>query len=358
MKVQNPHDKFFKETLTKVDLARDFARNYLPAAILQVVDLSTMEPQKDSFIDEELRETFSDLLFRVNIAQKEGFLYFLFEHKSYAGPHTAFQLLKYMVRIWEAKIEKENLRQLPVIVPLVVYHGRKGWEGRTDLAAMVAGYEELPPELKKMVPNYAYLLYDLTRYSDEEIKGEVRLRILLSVFRDIFVKDRQEFRESVLKAGEYLEQLEDKEKGLEYFEIFMRYVFSARADMTMADLKEIVEQMEANYPEGSALTMTLAELLIEEGEARGEARGIAKGEAQGIAKGEARGIAKGEARGIAKGEARALARTVVKLLTKKFEFIPEEMKEKIFQLDTLTLETIVEGVLEYQSLEDVKKYLE
>ncbi len=241
-----------------------------------------------------------------------------------------------------------------MIVPLVVYHGRKGWEGRTDLAAMVAGYEELPPELKKMVPNYAYLLYDLTRYSDEEIKGEVRLRILLSVFRDIFVKDRQEFRESVLKAGEYLKQLEDKEKGLEYFEIFMRYVFSARADMTMADLKEIVEQMEANYPEGSALTMTLAELLIEEG----EARGIAKGEAQGIAKGEARGEARGIAKGEARGEARGIAKTVVKLLTKKFEFVPEEMKEKIFQLDTLTLETIIEGVLEYQSLEDVKKYLE
>ncbi len=58
MKVQNPHDKFFKETLTKVDLARDFARHYLPAAILQVVDLSTMEPQKDSFIDEELGRLF------------------------------------------------------------------------------------------------------------------------------------------------------------------------------------------------------------------------------------------------------------------------------------------------------------
>jgi predicted transposase YdaD len=52
MKIQNPHDKFFKETFSKIEVARDFMNNYLPQSIISIVDLNTLEPQKDSFIME------------------------------------------------------------------------------------------------------------------------------------------------------------------------------------------------------------------------------------------------------------------------------------------------------------------
>ena len=41
---------------------------------------------------------------------------FLFEHKSYASEDIAFQLLKYMIEIWEAKIKKEGTNELPIII--------------------------------------------------------------------------------------------------------------------------------------------------------------------------------------------------------------------------------------------------
>ena len=83
MKLQNPHDKFFKESLGNVETAKDFIANYLPKQVLQVLDVNTLMPQKDSFINPELEENFSDLLFKIDILNKEGYLYLLFEHKSY-----------------------------------------------------------------------------------------------------------------------------------------------------------------------------------------------------------------------------------------------------------------------------------
>ncbi len=82
MKVQNPHDKFFKETFGNLAVAKDFLRNYLPQNIVDIVDINTLEPQKDSFINDELEEVFSDMLFQVDINKKEGYIYFLFEHKA------------------------------------------------------------------------------------------------------------------------------------------------------------------------------------------------------------------------------------------------------------------------------------
>ena len=49
MKVQNPHDKFFRETMGNVSTAKEFLHHYLPKNILQVIDLDTIEVQKDSF---------------------------------------------------------------------------------------------------------------------------------------------------------------------------------------------------------------------------------------------------------------------------------------------------------------------
>ena len=93
--LSNIHDKFFKETFSDVAVTKDFLSHYLPEAIQQYVDLNTIDPQKDSFIDEKLKESFSDLLFQVNIQNEEGYLYFLFEHKSSPEKGIPLQLLKY-----------------------------------------------------------------------------------------------------------------------------------------------------------------------------------------------------------------------------------------------------------------------
>lgn len=84
MKIQNSHDKFFKEIMGNLDTARDFLENYLPESMMRIVDLDTLQTQKDSFINPELDESYSDLLFQVDILGKKGYLYFLFEHKSYS----------------------------------------------------------------------------------------------------------------------------------------------------------------------------------------------------------------------------------------------------------------------------------
>ena len=315
MGIQNPHDKFFKEIFGKVEVARDFFSNYLPQNILNIIDIDTIESQKDSFINEELKESFSDLLFKVNINNTEGYIYFLFEHKSYPSKDIAFQLLKYMIEIWEAKIKKEELNKLPVIIPLVIYHGTERWKASTALKEMINGYDKLPEDVKVYIPNYEYLLYDISRYTDEEIKGEAQLKILFTTLRDMFAKGGKGMQDSIYRAVAYLQELEDKQTATEYFETLMRYIFSADKSLTRSDVNEIIKKIETTYPEGSEVVMTLAEKLKEEGLKEGLEKGLEKG--------------------LERGEVTALAKTAVKLLSRKFGPLPEEVKSKISKLDAL-----------------------
>jgi predicted transposase/invertase (TIGR01784 family) len=65
----NPHDRFFKELFARPETAAEFLSSYLPLKIAGVLDLTALEPVRDSFVDAELQEHLSDLLYRVRLKQ-------------------------------------------------------------------------------------------------------------------------------------------------------------------------------------------------------------------------------------------------------------------------------------------------
>jgi len=52
-----------------------------------------------------------------------------------------------------------------------------------------------------------------------------------------------------------------------------------------------------------------------------------------------------------------LYKTAVRLLTKKFGELSEEIKSKMSGLEAETLEIIIDSIFEYENLDDVKKYI-
>ncbi len=58
-----PHDATFRQFLTQPDIARDFMEIHLPAELRAVCDLSTLKLESGSFVEDDLRQYFSDVLY-------------------------------------------------------------------------------------------------------------------------------------------------------------------------------------------------------------------------------------------------------------------------------------------------------
>ena len=222
MKVVNPHDRFFKAVLGNEKCAREFLELYLPEELARQLDLNTLAITKDSFIEKELQEYFSDLLYYVEIKGQPAFIYLLFEHKSSPDRLTAFQVLRYMVKIWELLLKQGQFHsRLPIIVPLVIYHGRSPWNIGT-------GFKELfhVPDtcFEAYVPDFEYLLYDISHLTDDEIKGAVILRATLLTMKYVF---RPDLGKQLQKIFSLFKDLTLKETGLEYLETLLRYLVNA-----------------------------------------------------------------------------------------------------------------------------------
>lgn len=262
--ITNAHDKFFKEVFTRKDTAEEFLRHYLPENVVGLLDLESLEYTKDSFVDRHLKEYFSDLLLRLYLKDgSPGYVYILFEHKSYLERSIAFHILRYMVKIWE----KKNDPGFPVIIPLVLYHGETRWRVGLNFRDLF----DFPEEIASFIPDFQYLLWDASGYSDEEIKGSVVLRVALLILKYIFREDLREHLPGILRL---LRNLSEKRTGIEYIETILKYIINAAPaeNIDRDDLKAAVD--EALSHKGGEIMPTIADSLREEGIRQGMQQGI------------------------------------------------------------------------------------
>lgn len=90
-----PHDAVFKSFLRHPDTARDFIDIHLPAPLRKLCDLTTLKLEPNSFIDEDLRQYYSDLLWSVKTQEGVGYIYVVIEHQSKPEELMAFRMMRW-----------------------------------------------------------------------------------------------------------------------------------------------------------------------------------------------------------------------------------------------------------------------
>ena len=181
-----PHNNFFHYAFSHVSAARSLIETHLPLSVIEALDLSTLELMKDSFVDGHLQESYSDILYSVQLADarsgpesstSEALVYMLFEHKSASDTYTCFQLLRYIVRIWEHR-QRNGLRLCPVI-PMVVYHGTRAWSAPRSLDELI----DVPPSVAPYSVRFTFPLLDLTQVPDGSLASDPFLKSVLHLLK-------------------------------------------------------------------------------------------------------------------------------------------------------------------------------
>ena len=267
MEIINPHDKTFKEIEGIKENAVDLIRASFPSDILKNIDLESLELDNTVYIDEELKEYFSDLVYQSSYKKdKDIKIALLFEHKSYLPEYPALQLLKYILCILDANVKQKN--KLPLVISCVFYHGKDKWEKRniTDY------YQDIDKNLLSYIPDFKYLLFDLSKYTDKDIKEKLFQResnkILCLLFKHVFDETYlyNELENFLMIGRNYYET----EEGNRFLISILNYLFNT----TELDSKELTNILDKLIKNGGTLTMTTAMKLREEGIKEGIKEGI------------------------------------------------------------------------------------
>jgi len=128
------------------------------------LDLASLKLDNTSYIDEDLQDTYSDLVYDCKLKNgQHSKITLLFEHKSYQPKFPKFQLLDYIRGSYRLNIQ--NKEPLALVVPIIFYHGKRPWKHKS----MAQYFDNLPEGMQVYLPDFKYELIDLTQYEDEFI---------------------------------------------------------------------------------------------------------------------------------------------------------------------------------------------
>ena len=266
------HDRFFKQIFTRPENVRDFITTYLPAGIVTHLDMDSLEVVSGSFVEEDLTEYFSDVVVKTWVMQgNPADLYFLFEHKSGPERYARVQVLQYMTNRWYAQVRKGLPGPLPLIIPVVIYHGTRTWKFSLDFKEL---FEPPSVDFGPYIPRFEHILHDISHLDESEIKGTIVLQVVQLLLKYI---QTQELRNRLPQIMELLGRLGEKERLTEYLQVMLEYVFQASEHVDVHDVREALQKV----PQGEKLMPTIAEKLRQEGVQQGMQQGMQQGEIQG-----------------------------------------------------------------------------
>ncbi|MFP3524445.1 Rpn family recombination-promoting nuclease/putative transposase [Pantoea sp. SIMBA_072] len=266
-----PHDATFRQFLSQPDIARDFMELHLPAELRAICDLSTLKLESGSFVEDDLRQYFSDILYSLKTSHGDGYIHVLVEHQSTPDRHMAFRLMRYAVAAMHRHLEAGH-KQLPLVIPVLFYTGK-----RSPYPYSTRWLDEFEdPSLAENLYGSTFPLVDVTVIPDEEIMGHRSMAALTLLQKHIHQRDIATLtdRLATLLMADYLSSPQ--------VTALIHYLLQAGES---ADSEAFVRELAQRVPQHGDALMTIAQQLeqkgIEKGIQLGEQRGIEKGRNEG-----------------------------------------------------------------------------
>jgi len=274
--MQSPHDALFKATFSELAHARPMLKQVLPKGLAAAARWSTLKLVPGSFVDEQLQDRHSDLLFTVRLRSRPALIHLLFEHQSSVDRWMPLRLLEYMVRIWRAHLaQNARARTLPPIIPIVLHHSDQGWTATTAFEDLF----EIEPALREVlsghIPRFRFLLEDLSRTSDEELRRRAHgaAKLVLACLRH--ARNISEVVEKPEDWDRVVEEIAAAPHGVHALRAALRYMFEVSNSIEVRHIQRFFER--ARHTAVQEEIVTLAEQLIEQGHLAGLEKGRAEG---------------------------------------------------------------------------------
>ena len=269
----NPHDHLARKVFGRREEAAGFFQAYLPEGLGKRIKAEKLHREPVTFIDESLEGTVADLLYRLEDADGELYLYCLFEHQSQPDKWMPFRLLGYMLRIWSDFRDKHpGASQLPPILPAVLHQGKQGWTTARSFAELVAIPADMPNDFQPFIPDFSFTLVDLAGIPFDQVKGTLLGKLAMMAQKATSEDRVEEFWDT---AGDFIKELAKAKTTTGLLQIVIRYLCFTKTSFDKEAMLDKVKKI--GSPELEEYVMTIAQECIEQGIGQGIEQGLEQG---------------------------------------------------------------------------------
>lgn len=134
------HDRGYRKLFANREIFRQLVTSFVHEPWVKDLDFSTCVLVKDSFVSEQYKGTFGDLIYKMKLRGRDLYVVILLEFKATPYRFVALQILGYIVDFYRHLIDSQKpLKKLPPVFPIMLYRGEKRWQAPVNLSSLVEG---------------------------------------------------------------------------------------------------------------------------------------------------------------------------------------------------------------------------
>ena len=270
------HDSFFKIVFSTPYVVEHFIRAFAPAELAEHISFAHASIGEPNFKSKKGDTFAADVVVNCHLRSQEGELplklALLLEHKSRPEKYLSVQVANYTYLMY-ARQMKEKSKHLELIVPMVIYQGKRPWKPKS-IKQLLDAY---PPELQIFLPHSEFHFINLQDLKDDPApSASLQERAMR-----LYVYTMKHFVD-LNKNIELIKQLVPA-LGKELATIF--YLYLKRSNVSKEELMKLEGTLWPTYeeyledPESNIGSFVKGFLDI--GEQRGVEKGLEKGLAEG-----------------------------------------------------------------------------
>ena len=162
-KVNNEHDKVFRTILSDKKEAVIFINKTLKLNLKE----DEIEKYKENYITENLINKETDIVYKI----KNKNVFILIEHQTKIDYSMPFRIMEYQFKITKSAVEIKKLKlkeyKIPIVIPIVLYTGRKKWNVKEYIKDAQESFKQYNGEELGR-----YKLVDVNNFTEEELLKE------------------------------------------------------------------------------------------------------------------------------------------------------------------------------------------
>jgi predicted transposase/invertase (TIGR01784 family) len=184
-------DKGYKQLFSHAQMVEELLRDFVKEDWVKLLDFKTLKKYNNSFVSDDLKERFDDVIWTVQWGEQQLYIYILLEFQSDIDFYMSNRMMTYLGLLYQDLLKTKAVKsgdKLPPVLPIVLYNGEPHWNASTNIKEIVT----TPPRgFEKFIPDFQFLLIDEGKIGNAELES---LQTLVSA---LFQLERQQTPETV-----------------------------------------------------------------------------------------------------------------------------------------------------------------
>jgi hypothetical protein len=153
---------------------------------------------------------------------------------------------------WLTESENASATQLPLILPLVLYHGERDWNLSRNFADLIDVPPALKAELAPHLPDFEHLLVDLHALPMDQIRGSLEIRAILALLKSVSEGRELEWIQNMFEP---LARILAQPTHLQFLQELLVYLAKASGRVTVSTFRAAIAKVQNEATRTAMMTL-------------------------------------------------------------------------------------------------------